>query len=201
MPATWIVEALDEVEDRECSFALIREAMLDEQLALERCVEALAPRVVVAVADRTHRRSHAGFAAALAECDRRVLATLIGVMDDALGSATVDRHVESVEHQLCAQMRRHRPAHDTTAEDVEYNGQEQEARIGRHVRDVGNPELIRCSSSELAFDQIRCRSSIAIAHRRLEALAAGRALNIAFAHQPGNSLIAGPNPFVLEINL
>ena len=54
-----------------------------EQLALERGEEALAQRVVVAVADRAHRGPHAGLAAAPPEGERGVLAALVGVMDHA----------------------------------------------------------------------------------------------------------------------
>src|SRR2546421_8777107 len=77
-----IVEALDKVEDRESG--LSRRAQRDaiEQLAFQRGKEALAQRVVVAVADRAHRRADASGAAAQAEADGRVLAALIGVMDD-----------------------------------------------------------------------------------------------------------------------
>ena len=70
-----IVPALDEVEDREPGFALILEPARNEQLAFQRCIEALAHRVVEAITDRAHRRPNPGFLATLAKCDRRVLAT------------------------------------------------------------------------------------------------------------------------------
>jgi hypothetical protein len=37
------------------------------------------------------------------------------------------RHVERVEHELFTHVSGHRPADDTTAENVEYNGQVQKA--------------------------------------------------------------------------
>ena len=54
-----VVEALDEVEHGEFGFGAVDEARPIEQLAFERGEEALAHRVVVAVADRSHRRSDA----------------------------------------------------------------------------------------------------------------------------------------------
>jgi hypothetical protein len=58
-----------------------------EELTLERREEALAHRVVVRVADRSHRRTHARLAAPKSERGRRVLASLIGVVDHLTGSA------------------------------------------------------------------------------------------------------------------
>ncbi len=51
MSATRIVEALDEIEDGKTGFTRILETILDEQLALENRVEALAHRIVVAIAN------------------------------------------------------------------------------------------------------------------------------------------------------
>ena len=72
-----IVPALDEVKDREPGFVLILEPTRNEQLAFQRCIEALAHCVIKAIADRAHRWPDAGFFATLAKCNRRVLATLV----------------------------------------------------------------------------------------------------------------------------
>jgi hypothetical protein len=55
------------------------------------------------------------------------LATLIRVVDDALRSAPEDRHVERFKDELGAQMIRHGPSHDTTAEDIQSDGEVQES--------------------------------------------------------------------------
>ena len=62
MPPSRIVEALDEVEDRDPCLALAAEADAIEQLALERGEEALTHCIVVAVAYRSHRRLDSGLA-------------------------------------------------------------------------------------------------------------------------------------------
>jgi hypothetical protein len=54
-----VVPALDELEHGHAGLGLGFEAAAGEQLALERGEEALAHRVVEAVADRTHRGPHA----------------------------------------------------------------------------------------------------------------------------------------------
>ena len=72
-----IVPTLDEVEDRERGFALILKPTRNEQLAFQRCIEALAHRVIEAIANGAHRWPDAGFLATLAKCYRRVLAALV----------------------------------------------------------------------------------------------------------------------------
>jgi hypothetical protein len=167
-----IIPALNELEDGESCFALSLEAMLDEQLALERRVEALAHRIVVAVANRTHRRTDTRFATALAEGDRGVLAALIGVVNDVRGPTPIDRHIESVQDEFGAQVAGHCPADDAAAEDIEYDGQEQKARPSGNVRDVGNPQLVRHCRHEVALNEIWRRLSITVSDRRAEAFAA-----------------------------
>ena len=201
MSAAWIVPAFDELEDGERGFALRLEAMLHEQLALERCVEALAHRIVVAVANGSHRRPYAAFTAALTERNRGVLATLIGVMDDVFGSTPVDRHVKSIEDQFRSQMRGHGPADDPPAEDVENDGQEQEPRQRRDVGDVGDPELIWSGGRKVPVHEIGCGSCITIADGGLETLTATGSLDLPLAHQPGDTLVARVDPFIVKIRL
>ena len=89
--------------------------------------------VVVTVPDRAHRRCHARLAAAFTEGHRRVLATLVGVMDDRARASLSHRHVQCVEHQFGAQMVGHRTPHHPAAEHIEYDGQVQESRRSRDV--------------------------------------------------------------------
>jgi hypothetical protein len=98
--AARIVEAFDELESGAARLGLGLEPAPIEQVAFEGCEETLAHGVVVRVADRAHRRAHAGLAAALAELDRGVLRPLIGVMDHAPGPSCRQRHVQRIEHQL-----------------------------------------------------------------------------------------------------
>ena len=54
-----VVPGFDEVEDGHASLDLGAKRLLVEQLALKRCEEALAHRVVIAVGHRAHRGTHA----------------------------------------------------------------------------------------------------------------------------------------------
>jgi len=128
-----VVPAFDVGEDGHPGLRLALEPALIEQFALERGEEALAQRIVVSVAHRAHGRAHAGLPAALAECVGRVLAALIGMMDDVRRPALCDGHVEGVQHQAGAQVVRHRPADDAPTEGVHHYGQVDEAVQGRHV--------------------------------------------------------------------
>src|ERR1700736_3095298 len=87
MAAMRIVPTLDEFEDGHARFYLGFEAAAVEQFAFERGKEALAHRVIEAIADRAHRGSHAGLAAALAEGERSVLTTLVRMMNHGGGLA------------------------------------------------------------------------------------------------------------------
>src|ERR1700735_4986122 len=100
MAAAWIVEALDEFEDRTTCFGLCLEPTPIEQLALEGREETLAHRVVVRVADRAHRWAHACITTAATELDRGILRTLVGVMDHAAGPPRHQRHVQRIDDQL-----------------------------------------------------------------------------------------------------
>ena len=77
-----VVSSADNRQNRDVVIAADRSLQNGvEQLALERGEEALAQGVVVAVADRAHRRPHPGLPASLAEGDGGVLGALVGVMD------------------------------------------------------------------------------------------------------------------------
>src|SRR6266852_2038948 len=107
MAAMRIVPTLDEFEDGHARFYLGFEAAAVEQFAFERGKEALAHRVIEAIAERAHRGSHAGLAAALAEGERSVLATL---MNHGGGPTLPQRQVERLQHQFRAQLGCPRPA-------------------------------------------------------------------------------------------
>jgi len=89
---------------------------------------------------------------------------VVGMMNHAGGALLPQRHVESLEHQLGAQIRLHRPAHDASTEGVEYYRQIEKAGPGRDVGDIGHPEPIGRGRAEVARDQIRRGPRGALAH-------------------------------------
>src|ERR1700727_2846048 len=73
MATVRVVECFDELKDGHPRLAVRSEAAPIDQLAFEGGKETLAHRIVVGVADRVCRWTNAGFLAASAESDRRVL--------------------------------------------------------------------------------------------------------------------------------
>src|SRR5712671_2913909 len=104
MAAMRIVPTLDEFEDGHARFYLGFEAAAVEQFTFESGEETLAHRVIEAIADRAHRGPHTGLAAALAEGDRSVLATLVRMMNHLFRPALPEGQVKRLQHQFCAQM-------------------------------------------------------------------------------------------------
>jgi hypothetical protein len=107
-------------------------------------------------------------------------------MDDVRGPSLRERHVERVEYQVGAQMRRHGPADHAPAPSVEDHGQVQEAGPRRDVGDVGDPELVGAWRAEVAVDQIGSGSCVSIASGRLRALAAAHSGQAHGPHEPSD---------------
>ena len=79
---------------------------------------------------------------------------LIRVMHDIGGAALPRRHVERVEDDRGLQRIAHRPPDDAAIEYVDHDREIWEARGRRHVRDVGDPQLMRCRRAEDSLRQI-----------------------------------------------
>src|SRR5689334_5433589 len=73
MAACRVVPTFDVAEDRHLDLCLRCEPPPRQQLAFERCKEALAHGVVVSVANRSHGRADASRATAPTECQSRIL--------------------------------------------------------------------------------------------------------------------------------
>ena len=146
-----VVPAFDEIEDREPGLHLRPEPMPVQELALERREEAFAERVVVGIPDTAHRRPDPGLGTALAEGDRRVLATLVRVMNHRRRSALRHGHVQRGEDELRAEMRFHRPANHAATPRIDDDGQIQEpAHVGTYVisatHNWSGPAAVKCRS-------------------------------------------------------
>ena len=94
MTAAQILKAFDEPEDRATCLELCPEPAPLEKFAFERGKEAFAHGAVIGVSHRNHRGAHTRATTALAKLDRRVLRTLIGVMDHPAGPPCLERHVQ-----------------------------------------------------------------------------------------------------------
>ena len=96
----------------------------------------------------------AGFLAASAESDRRVLRTAIRMMDDVVGLSGLERHVESVEHDAGLQIGREGPSDDAARPGVENDRKIEKAGQCRQEGDIGHPQRVRPLGHEFAADEI-----------------------------------------------
>ena len=111
-------------------------------------------------------------------------------MHDRFGPALLHGHLQCLDYQLGAQVRRHRPAHDPPAEHVENDGQVEEADERRDVGDVGDPQAIRRVRLEVALDPIRRRPGLYISARRARPAAPAHAGDARRTHHPCDPLAA-----------
>ncbi len=123
-----------------------------DQFAFEGGEEALGHGVVVAIADRSHGGSDAELAASGPEAERGVLRALVGVMDRlSIRPASPDRHLEGLEVERGPEVGLHGPTDHAAADDVEHDGEIEEAPRRRYVSNVGDPELVLRHRVEVGF--------------------------------------------------
>lgn len=108
-----VVPTFDEVKNRGARFVPVRKLSTREKLTLERRVEALRHRVVVAITYCTHRNANAKLIASNLEVNRRVLRTLVGVVNNVPGSPTLNGRFERLKHEFGPHMIFKRPPHDS----------------------------------------------------------------------------------------
>ena len=185
-----VVPAFDESEHGHARFGLGLERTPVDELTFKRGEQALRHRIVVAIAGGPGRSHDSPVPTSLAESERSVLCPLLGVMDDPLGAALCERHVQRLEHPLDAKMVGHGPPHDLAAESIEHEGQIHEPGPGRHERDVGHPELVRRIGPALTLPPVRSRAVVALHTRGTRAPAPADSDQARLSHPPSNALTA-----------
>lgn len=157
MAPVGIVEALDEGEHRHPRLGLGTEAAVVQQFTLEGGEDCLAHGVVVGISKRVSEEVHACLPASQAEGQRRVLTVVVRLIHCVGGLPRRHSHVERIQHQAQAQVRRHGPADNPTRPDIEGDDEKQEACRGRHVSDVVDAESVRARGSEIAAHYVIAR--------------------------------------------
>ena len=169
------------------------EAMFRETLAFEGREKDFCHRVVVGIATRAHRRSHAEQLPPLSEGKRSVLTALVGVLNDVCRATLRSRHVERIEYDGRVQRITHGPDHDASAENIEHHGEREKARRRRHECDVGDPDLIRRGRTEVAVDEIPCQGRLRYGPTRPHwSTTLGDAEAAIRAHQARDPLLTDP---------
>ena len=132
------------------------------------------------------------------------LAALVAVVNDALGFALLQCHVQGRQHQVGGHAFSHGPAHHAPAPDINDHGQIEEPHPCGHVGHVGNPQLVRSVGMEVPLDQVFGRRlALVTVGGRGEPSSLADAVNASFSHEAGHALAAdayalfdelGPHP-------
>src|SRR5438445_3143665 len=106
-------------------------------------------------------------------------------LDIGAGAALAERHLERVEDEIGAHVRRELPADDLAAVRVDHEREEDEPFPAAQVGQIGDPELVRLGRREVALDEIGPPASGRIGLGCPPGLAAPlRTLDASRAHQP-----------------
>ncbi len=100
------------------------------------------------------------------------------------GPALVQGLLQRVEHEAGMGRARHPPAHDAARIGVDHESHIDEARPGRDVGEIGDPEHVRPRRAELSVDPIERARRGLVTDRGPQRLASDRALQAHGSHQP-----------------
>jgi hypothetical protein len=112
----------------------------------------------------------------------------IAVVDQRHVGARVtgrERHPQRVQDQVGAHVVGELPAHDHPAVGIDHEAEEHDARPAAQIREVRQPQLVRCRRGEVTLNEIRATVSRRVGVCRAPRLATTlRADDPVLAHQP-----------------
>ena len=201
MATTRVVPSLDPGEYRQPGLRLGLPSAPGNELALQRGKETLGHGVVVRIPHRAHGGAHTHFPATVTKGNAGVLAALIRVMDNVLGLARQQRHVQCLNDQIRRHVHTERPAHHFAAEHIGHHGKVHKALPGRHIGHVCHPQLIDVGGDKLALNQIGGGSLAWMAFgRHAPSSSAADAAQSSMAHEVGYAFAAGHDPLISEFS-
>src|SRR5262245_30402897 len=89
--------------------------------------------------------------------NRQILPSAVAVMDQPRGfvdGTVVECLVQGIEHELAPERTRRSPPDNAAGEHIDHECDVDEAAPGCHVRQIGDPQLVRGHGPELPADQI-----------------------------------------------
>src|ERR1700722_18898007 len=110
-----IIKSFQVFENSDARFGMGFEGAFHQQFAFQGRKEALRHRIIETIPDRSHGWSYPELATTIAEGNRGVLSTLVGVVDDLMRQSLCIRSVQRAQHQLRSEMILQRPTHDAPA--------------------------------------------------------------------------------------
>src|SRR5215208_3057238 len=161
--------------------------LVEEEFALQTRHEALRESIVQGRAYPTHRRYDTRLFEPLAKPKRRILHSLIRVVNQTnVGVSPPEGHLKSIYHELRSQMGCHRPADYFPRVDIQDEGQVEKALPGMDVGYVRRPEPVRSRCGEVSLHEIGSGSGVKIAAGGSLPTTADAALQTCLAHQSSN---------------
>ena len=121
------------------------------------------------------------------KCNRRILRSLVRMVDHLIRPSLIERHLQCSQDQLTTHMIGHRPTDNLAIEYIEYYCQVHEALPGRDIRDVCDPQLIRCDSRECPVYQVWRWTIIIVSYRRGHPFTSSDTSKPTISHQSCNS--------------
>ena len=173
-----------------------------DHLGLVEAVDCLGEGVVVGVADAADGRLDPGLGKPLGVFDRQILAAAVAVMDEAAlmsRPAVMNGLFEGIEDEAGMGRPADPPADDPAREGVDHEGHIDEARPGRDIGEVGDPEPVRRRRVELPVHLVERARRRLVADRRLHRLAPDDALEAHLPHQPLHRATGDIEPFALHL--
>jgi hypothetical protein len=98
-----VIPPLEPRENLSASFVSCRETVSVQHFRLKAREKRLHHRIIEAVANATHGPRDAQFPAARGEGHSRVFGSVIGMVDDSIGTALRITHLQSRQHELTSQ--------------------------------------------------------------------------------------------------
>ena len=180
-----VADVLGQVVDRLLPAAVL---LIMDAFDLERSVGRFHRRVIVAVGTATHRHGDLPVIERFAVVVGAILTAPIRVMHQSGGrSAQPQRKRQRLLGELSVDACGHRPADQAAAEHVQHQGNIQPALCGRHVGNVGQPELVRRTGLEPTAHQVRFRGQRMTRVGRAHETPLATGLKTFLAHQPMNA--------------
>lgn len=149
-----VVPSFNPGEDGDVCLGLGLPAASGDELALQAGKEALGHGVVVGIASTVHGGAHTHVLTALAKGQTGVLAALVRVVNDGVGFAGVQDHVEGGHDQFGGHVFAKGLAYDLAAVDIEHHAQVREAGPGGDVGHVGHSQLVDIVGHKAALSQV-----------------------------------------------
>lgn len=143
--------------------------------------------IVVAVADTSDRGLYTRFGQSLRIPDRHVLNTPVGMMYETAAvnwSSIMKRLFQGIEDKGGMRRPADTPADNTPGKCVDDEGDIDKTLPGGHVREIRNPDPVRCRCLELAVHTVERVGGQLVRKRRLDRLATDDPLKPHDLHEP-----------------